>query len=879
MVKTTKPQPKISELQKSDRLRALFNLKASRLKTGLTSSGHEKKFMFWALGVLFATTVFWSLLSAKLQQNNADQLVNAYQFKSSTIFHQSTFSGAHSFLIKWPIFWLISLLGASASVFISFSVGLSLVTVGALAAILYKIEKRPLIFGTLCLGLASALMLIPAQPYAGALLPVNMAMIATRNIEYIIYVASLALLLKSNRLKSKSFWLAAVILAVLVASDKLFMDITLGGAAIGLVVYALSKGWNLVSLSVDWLIAGLLSAAGATGLLWLINSDKIAHISAQSSSSPYAIIHSPHDLVIGALFAVMGFFTNFGANPAFNATVARTTPSHIYHGLVSFNGVGYAVNFLVVCFGLFVAIRLIQKSLSHNRDSSVDLDTSSRLSIMLIWSSLAAIVLFVGSKHYYAVDARYLSIALFTVFIAIATYTRQRTWTNGQIRTAASVLIIGIVLAIPGVLHIYNNDQAALRPINQRNQSIADILLKHKAKLLVGDYWRVMPIKLDSGNKLNVTPLDSCTTNRQVLSSQAWQPDLNKQGFAYLLTLDGSLTGYRPCTLDQIIKAYGRPNNSVLIAGTQDKPKELLLYYDKGAKKSAPKVQTVVPGTVLPISLSVLPYTNCPSGTTVMNIVAHQDDDLLFINPDTVNAIKAGHCVRTVYLTAGDSGSGSFYWLQREQGSEAAYSQMLGSNSIWVQRIVKLANNEYVMVAHPQSDYRVSLIFMRLPDGNINGQGFRPNLYESLAKLYSGSDSTIYTVDNQSSYTSSQLVSALAELMKTFQPTEIRTQADYVSKQYPDHSDHITTGAFTKKAYAQYDKEEFEDTASIPIKYYIGYPIHAMPTNISGSVLQQKEAIFFAYAQFDSGVCKTIAQCNSSTVYGEYLTRQYQNSN
>src|SRR5579875_1841597 len=42
----------------------------------------------------------------------------------------------------------------------------------------------------------------------------------------------------------------------------------------------------------------------------------------------------------------------------------------------------------------------------------------------------------------------------------------------------------------------------------------------------------------------------------------------------------------------------------------------------------------------------------------VMNIVAHEDDDLLFINPRIAQAIDQQACVRTVYVTAGDDGRG-----------------------------------------------------------------------------------------------------------------------------------------------------------------------------------------------------------------------------
>jgi hypothetical protein len=124
------------------------------------------------------------------------------------------------------------------------------------------------------------------------------------------------------------------------------------------------------------------------------------------------------------------------------------------------------------------------------------------------------------------------------------------------------------------------------------------------------------------------------------------------------------------------------------VAGTYAQPKELLLFYDRGAHKSSPIAVHKTPGTVLPISLDELPFTSCPV-PTVMNIVAHEDDDLLFMNPDLLHDISAGHCIRTIYITAGDAGSGQLYWLSRQQGSEAAYSSMIGSHDIWIERIIE----------------------------------------------------------------------------------------------------------------------------------------------------------------------------------------------
>ena len=76
--------------------------------------------------------------------------------------------------------------------------------------------------------------------------------------------------------------------------------------------------------------------------------------------------------------------------------------------------------------------------------------------------------------------------------------------------------------------------------------------------------------------------------------------------------------------------------------------------------------------------------SNALQGPT-LTIVAHEDDDLIFISPDLLHAIKAGATVRTVYVTAGDDGMSASYWMARERGPMAAYALMAGTANSWTQ--------------------------------------------------------------------------------------------------------------------------------------------------------------------------------------------------
>lgn len=196
---------------------------------------------------------------------------------------------------------------------------------------------------------------------------------------------------------------------------------------------------------------------------------------------------------------------------------------------------------------------------------------------------------------------------------------------------------------------------------------------------------------------------------------------------------------------------------------------------------------------------------------------------------------------------------------------------MFGVPNEWIDNTVKLGDHEFVTVANPKENTQVSLIFFRLPDGNISGQGFKAFHNQSLARLQAGKIGAIQSVDEQSYYSSDQLTAALTKLIQTYQPTEIDTQATRNFGQvFSDHSDHLTAGKYAQQAYMQYLNH-----ANVSIHYYIGYPTRERSQNVSGDDLKKKSEAFHAYNKFDKKSCQTIESCNLTPDYGAYLKRQY----
>lgn len=256
---------------------------------------------------------------------------------------------------------------------------------------------------------------------------------------------------------------------------------------------------------------------------------------------------------------------------------------------------------------------------------------------------------------------------------------------------------------------------------------------------------------------------------------------------------------------------------------------------------------------------------SCHNGK-VMNVVAHQDDDILFLNPDLQDAIQGGSCVRTLYVTAGDDGLNDTYWTKREAGVRAAYAVMAGEDNKWTDSTVKTDVGQ-IRVTTLKADSRISLAFMRLPDGDHTGAGFKLNERQSLQKLWDGTLPTINAVDKSATYTKDALVSTIAELIRSYAPDTVNTQ-DYAGVYGDgDHSDHHTVAYATKVAQTQYAK---------PHNFvgYEDYNISRKPKNVSNDAYLRKQEAFFAYAAYDPHVCDTEAVC-SHFGYGAWLPRQY----
>jgi LmbE family N-acetylglucosaminyl deacetylase len=213
-------------------------------------------------------------------------------------------------------------------------------------------------------------------------------------------------------------------------------------------------------------------------------------------------------------------------------------------------------------------------------------------------------------------------------------------------------------------------------------------------------------------------------------------------------------------------------------------------------------------------------------------VVAHQDDDLLFMNPDIWNYIKAGHALETVYTTAGDRDRPDKYWLGREAGMRATYAYMANATNDWTAERINLADHQLVRFVLKQNP-KIRLVFLRLPDG-LDIRRWEV----TLRTIWKYNQVLIYSKDHQNLYRQGELVQVLKALMDEFQP-------DAVAYLYPgDHVDHYYTAKFAERAEHAYRKEH------IVIRYR-DYNIDKSPSNLNAFDSHLKWKIVQIYAKHD----------------------------
>jgi LmbE family N-acetylglucosaminyl deacetylase len=234
------------------------------------------------------------------------------------------------------------------------------------------------------------------------------------------------------------------------------------------------------------------------------------------------------------------------------------------------------------------------------------------------------------------------------------------------------------------------------------------------------------------------------------------------------------------------------------------------------------------------------------------SVVAHEDDDLLFLSPDLAGWVAAGLPAQTVYVTAGEyNGAGRTreeYAAARQAGVRAAYAAMAGVPDDWAIGTMTVAGR-LVEVDTLTAAPHVRLVFLCLPDG---GDSRQPG---ALPALLAGSLDTAHTVVPTGSpvgaslaYTRADLLDTLAALLAALQPSVLRHQDPLPdTRRRADHADHTAVAGFIATAARAYRPA----TGHVQVIPYRDYDIATSAANLRPAEAAAKAAVFAAYQAFD----------------------------
>jgi hypothetical protein len=241
-------------------------------------------------------------------------------------------------------------------------------------------------------------------------------------------------------------------------------------------------------------------------------------------------------------------------------------------------------------------------------------------------------------------------------------------------------------------------------------------------------------------------------------------------------------------------------------------------------------------------------------------IVAHLDDDMIFMQPELVDALAHGS-VTTVYVLSGDPVHGTRGAERSFAAARTAYEHAAGAED-WDCGYISIADlpaRHCRLIARP-----VSMITLGVPDG-----GRRDERRESLLHLVEGAvPSLALQAPLPGQITRDALVDELAEVITATAPRELHT-LDIAATHGDDHPGHMITASFALWASA---KAAFAGT----LVSHRGYNVAREPVSLSEADYARAKPMvgYFEACYRGCGPCGS--ECPTlDKSHDEWLRRQY----
>lgn len=290
----------------------------------------------------------------------------------------------------------------------------------------------------------------------------------------------------------------------------------------------------------------------------------------------------------------------------------------------------------------------------------------------------------------------------------------------------------------------------------------------------------------------------------------------------------------------------------------------------------------MVAAGVMPIavvtSCSPAPVRSAPPQPSHVQVVAHPDDDILFMNPDLSAGIQRREPTASIYLTGGESDvpDPQRYVTQRQDGTRAAFARMAGVADDWQRGTVPLPGNRQVEVDRLKTRPEIRLVFLNMPEDNDPAAAGGKHALTRMRKDHSGRSAVqtlvtdAGTVRRPQTYGRADIATTLEALYRRFAPTTIGLQDSQPDPRYQpewdgfhNHPDHVVGSQFARDAANQYLAHSGRHADIVD---YRDYNVADSPVNLSQAERVGKHDEFGVYTQHD-------AEADTGGSYADWIAR------
>ncbi|MGW2027996.1 PIG-L family deacetylase [Streptomyces decoyicus] len=295
-----------------------------------------------------------------------------------------------------------------------------------------------------------------------------------------------------------------------------------------------------------------------------------------------------------------------------------------------------------------------------------------------------------------------------------------------------------------------------------------------------------------------------------------------------------------------------------------------------------------------------------PADQSFLQVIAHADDGLYFMNPDLEQSLRGGARSVTVCLTGGEADGHNVsrrdpdparvptdraaFARARANGLRAAHAAMATGNPAarWDVAALSLLPGFEVEIQTLRDAPQHQLIFL----GLVEARAVWQSRAVSLRGLWLGATGTLPTlrplgtpVKRQFHYTRDQVTETLVAVLDRVRPTVVRTldpnavhsrrrppdtpdrDPRLVGLRYYDHQDHTASAYFAQAALAAYAGRG----RPAVVENYLGYEAGALPGDLDLKAARRKARLLSVYGWADHRACGDPAGCGDRKVGGSAL--------